>query len=151
MLVIDATEVDKAVNAERWRSLVPGGTYPPIACILAKTNALAKERVDELIKWVRDKLLIKHVIPMRTFQVLTVEARRAYLDADVMSILRKDFNVDWKKTHMSALEALEALIKVIKWLLTKLKENRDNRGVITRQQGILQFRLQNEGTVAQPV
>ena len=45
----------------------------------------------------------------------------------------------------------EALIKVIKWLLTKLKENRDNRGVITRQQGILQFRLQNEGTVAQPV
>jgi hypothetical protein len=43
-----------------------------------------------------------------------VEARRAYLDADVMSILRKDFNVDWKKTHMSALEALEALIKVIK-------------------------------------
>ena len=92
----------------------PGWHVPPIACILAKTNALAKERVDELIKWVRDNLSIKHVIPMRTFQVLSVDARRAYLDADVMSILRKDFNADWKKTHMSALEALEALIEVIK-------------------------------------
>ncbi len=73
---------------------------------------------EQLIKWVRDKLSIKlsikNVIPMRTLQVLTVEARRAYLDADVMSILRKDFNVDWNKTHMSALEALEALINVIK-------------------------------------
>ena len=45
----------------------------------------------------------------------------------------------------------EALIKVIKWLLTKLKENRDNRGGITRQQGILQFRLQNENITTQPV
>ncbi len=51
---------------------------------------------------------------MRTFQVLSVEARRAYLDAQVMSILRKDFNADWKKTHMSALEALEAFIEIIK-------------------------------------
>ena len=92
----------------------PGRNVPPIACILAKTNALAKERVDELIKWVRDNLSIKHVIPMRTFQVLSLEAQQAYLDADVMSILRKDFNVDWNKTHMSALEALEALINVIK-------------------------------------
>ena len=39
---------------------------------LAITNALAKERVDEPIKWVRDNLSITHVIPMRTFQVLTV-------------------------------------------------------------------------------
>ena len=58
---------------------VPGGTYPPIACILAKSNGLAKERVAELVKWVRGNLSIKNVIPMRTFQVLTVEARRAYL------------------------------------------------------------------------
>ena len=85
MLVIDATKADKAVNAERRRKLVPGDTYPPIACILAKTNALAKERVDEPIKWVRDNLSITHVIPMRTFRVLTFEARRAFLDAGVMS------------------------------------------------------------------
>jgi hypothetical protein len=80
VLVIDATKVDKAVSAERWRNLVPGGTYPPIACIQAKTNALAKERVDELIKWVRDNLSIKHVIPMRTLQVLSVEARPSHVD-----------------------------------------------------------------------
>jgi hypothetical protein len=49
VLVIDATKADKAVNAERWRKLVPGGTYPHIACILATANALARERVDELI------------------------------------------------------------------------------------------------------
>ncbi len=54
----------------------PGRNVPPIACILAKTNALAKERVDELIKWVRDNVSIKHVIPTRTFQFLTVETRR---------------------------------------------------------------------------
>ncbi len=72
------------------------------------------ERIDELIKWVRDKFSIKNVIPMRTFQVLTVEARRAYLEADVRSILCRDFNVDWKKTQMSAPEALKALIKVNK-------------------------------------
>lgn len=40
----------------------------------------------------------------------------------------------------------EALIKVFKWLLQKLKENRDNRGAITRRQGMLQYRLQSEGT-----
>lgn len=34
-----------------------------------------------------------------------------------------------------------ALIKVLKWLLTKLKENRDNRGAITRKQGVLQYRI----------
>ncbi len=51
---------------------------------------------------------------MRTFQVLSVEACRAYLDAEVVLILRKDFDADGKKTQMSALEALDALIKVIK-------------------------------------
>ena len=38
----------------------------------------------------------------------------------------------------------EALVKVFKWLLAKLKENRDNRGAITRKQGILQYKLQHE-------
>ena len=42
----------------------------------------------------------------------------------------------------------EALIKVIKWLLQKLKENRDNRGAITRRQGVLQYRLANEAIFA---
>ena len=43
----------------------------------------------------------------------------------------------------------EALIKVIKWLIVKLKENRDQRGLITRRQGMLQYRLANESTAAQ--
>ena len=42
----------------------------------------------------------------------------------------------------------EALIKVIKWLLVKLKENRDNRGAITRKQGVLQYKLANESIMA---
>jgi hypothetical protein len=114
VLVIDATKVDKATSAERWSGLVGDGTYPPIACILAKTNMFTDSRVEELVKWVRDKLSIKHVIPMRTFQVLSAETRRAYLDAEVMSMRRKEFNADWKKTCLSALNALEALLKVIK-------------------------------------
>ncbi len=55
---------------------------------------------------------------MRTFQVLSqvlsVEERRAYLDAEFMSILRKYFGADWSKTYTSALEALEALVEIIR-------------------------------------
>jgi hypothetical protein len=114
VLVVDATKVNTAAGAERWSELVPGGTYPPMACILAKTNMFADSRVEELVKWMRDNLSIKHVIPMRTFQVLSTETRRVYLDAEVMSLQRKEFNADWKKTSMSALNALEALVEVIK-------------------------------------
>jgi hypothetical protein len=114
ILVIDATVVDKASDGSRWAKLVPSGSYPPIACILAKTNMFAADRVEELTRWVKDQLGIKHVIPMRTFEVLSTDARRAYLDADVMSSNRRMFNADWKKTCMSALNALEALLKVIK-------------------------------------
>jgi hypothetical protein len=41
-------------------------------------------------------------------------ARRAYLDADVILILRKGFKTDGKTTSMSALEALEAIIEITK-------------------------------------
>ncbi len=72
------------------------------------------DRVEELTKWVQDQLGIKHVIPMRTFEVLSTNARRAYVDADLRSSDRSVFSADWKKTCMSALNALEALLKVIK-------------------------------------
>ena len=42
----------------------------------------------------------------------------------------------------------EALVPLIKWLIVKLKENRDQRGQITRRQGLLQFRLANESSSA---
>jgi len=85
VLVIDATKAEKAINADadRWRKLVPGGTFPPIACILSKTNTLAQERVDELSKWVRDNLSIKHVTPCAPSRS---SVRRTYLDAEVMQV-----------------------------------------------------------------
>jgi hypothetical protein len=71
-----------------------------------------------MTKWVQDQLGIKHVIPMRTFSVLSVDERREYLDAEVTSLKRRAFNADWKETCMSALQALEALLKVIKSIET---------------------------------
>ena len=32
----------------------------------------------------------------------------------------------------------------MKWLLTKLKESRDQRGMINRRQGVYQYKLANE-------
>ena len=105
-------------GAKRWVELVPGKNYPPVACILAKTNTFTEERVEQMTKWVQNQLGIKHVIPMRTFSVLSVDERRGYLDAEVMSLKRRAFNADWKKTCMSALQALEALLQVIKSIET---------------------------------
>jgi hypothetical protein len=79
----------------------PGWHVPTDRLHSSQNQRARKGARRRFIKSVRDKLSIKHVIPMRTFQVLSVDAR-------------KDFNVDWTKTRMSALEAHEALIKVIK-------------------------------------
>lgn len=103
---MDAAEKDANNDGSEWRPLIgEEGAYPPVACILGKTNQFTEDRVGELVAWVSNTLAIEHVIPMRTFQVLTRQARRNYLVSDV----RKEFNKDWKLTSLHALEALEAM------------------------------------------
>ena len=99
--MIDALQVHKAMNdnntTERWNNLVGDGSYPPIACILSKVNTFTDDVVKELVKWIKDRLSIRHVIPMKTFQVLLLPERKAYLEAEVMSPLRKTYDLEWKK------------------------------------------------------
>jgi hypothetical protein len=45
---------------------------------MAMTNAFSDDRVEALVKRVQGRLAIKHVIPMRAFQVFKTEVRCAY-------------------------------------------------------------------------
>ena len=112
--VMNANEVDSATDASKWKGLVNGdGKYPPIACILAHTNEFSDDRVAELIQWVQNNLSIKHVIPTRTFKVLTEEKRLEYQEAGPGSVFRKEFDKDWLETRDSAQESLLQLVRII--------------------------------------
>ena len=56
---------------------------------------------------------IKHVIPTRTFEVLTPEKRLEYQEAGPGSILRKKIDKDWVDTRDSAQESLLQLVRII--------------------------------------
>ncbi len=53
---------------------------------------------------------VQHPVPVAP---LPEKARRAYVDDDVTSILRKGLIADGKNTNMGALEALEVIIEII--------------------------------------
>ena len=120
VLVVSARRVESEMRAgasatNPWGSLVSAdGAYPPTACIIAGTNDVEHGATsDELRKWFVDNVGVKKVVTMPTFPIPSKEERDNYMNADVLSEHRHEFNREWKLTMDESLSALNELLWAI--------------------------------------